>query len=76
MIAFLALLAIAVVSVAASVLLQPKVKGPEKPRASDLQDPTNSAGREIGVVFGEGVVKDGNFLWYGEKNVETYQVDA
>lgn len=75
-IGWLVLLAIAVVVTVASVLLMPKPKGPEKPKASDLQDPTNDAGREMGVVFGEVVVKDGNFLWFGEKGVYTYKVKA
>lgn len=76
MVGFLALLIVAVVATVASVLLTPKPKGPDKPKASDLQDPSNDAGREIGVIFGEGVVKDGNFLWYGEKGVNTYSVKA
>lgn len=73
------LLVLAIASIALSVvsaLLTPKPKGAKPASASDLEDPSNDAGREMCVVFGEGVVKSGNFLWFGEKSVKHYEVDA
>jgi predicted phage tail protein len=73
------LLVLAIASIALSVvsaLLAPKPKGPKPPSASDIDDPTNDAGRDMMVVFGEGVVKSPNILGFGDKAVRTYQVNA
>lgn len=73
-IGWLVLLAIAVVTTAISVLLAPKPKANKPASASDLENPSNDAGREMSVLFGEGVIKSGNFLWYGQKSVRSYTV--
>lgn len=75
-IAWLILLAVVVVLTAVSVLLTPKPKGPKPASASDIEDPTNDAGRAMMVVFGEGVVKSPNILGFGDKSVRTYNVKA
>ena len=76
-IAWLVLLAIASIALTVvSALLAPKPKGPKPPSASDLADPTNDAGRDMMVVFGEGVIKSPNLLGFGDKSVRTYQVKA
>ena len=75
-IAWLVILAVAVVSAAVSALLAPKPKGPKPPSASDINDPTNDAGRPMMVIFGEGVIKSPNILGFGDKSVKTYEVKA
>lgn len=75
-IAWLVLVAVAVASAVVSALLAPKPKGPKPASASDIDDPTNDAGRDMMVVFGEGVVKSPNILGFGDKSVRTYDVKA
>ena len=75
-IAWLILLAVAVALTAVSVLLTPKPKGPKPASASDIEDPTNDAGRAMMVVFGEGVIKSPNILGFGDKSVKNYNVSA
>jgi len=75
-IGWLILLAVAVVTTVASALLLPKPKQGKPASADDIQNPTNDAGREMQVLFGEGVIKNGNILWFGDKGVRTYKVKA
>lgn len=75
-IGWLLLLVIAVATTVVSALLAPKPKGPKPASASDIADPTNDAGRDMMVIFGEGVVKSPNILWFGDKSVRNYQVNA
>lgn len=75
-IGWLVLLAVAVATTVLSIILMPKPKAGKPASASDLENPTNDAGREMMVVWGEGVVKSGNYLWYGEKGVRSYKVKA
>jgi len=75
-VAWLVLLAIAIVTTVLAAVLAPKPKAPKPASATDLEDPTNDAGREMGVIFGEGVYKSGNYLWFGEKGVNSYKVKA
>lgn len=65
-----------VASVAISLLLAPKVKTPKPEAAADLEDPTAEAGRPIPVPFGTLTVKGLNLLFYGDKSLRTYKVDA
>lgn len=57
-------------------LIMPKPKAPKPQAASDLEDPTAEAGRPIPVVFGTVTIKGLNIIWFGEKNMKTYQVSA
>jgi len=41
-----------------------------------MDDPTAEAGREIPVVFGTMTVQSLNVLWYGDKTMLTYKVNA
>lgn len=75
-ISFLAALAISFALSVISYLLQPKPKVSKPAAASDLNDPTSEAGREIAVLFGDMTVKSGNILWFGEKFVKQYKVKA
>lgn len=70
------IIAAAVVSVAISILLRPKVKAPKPEAVKDLDDPTAEAGRPIPVVFGTVTVKGLNVLWFGDKSHRTYKVKA
>ena len=56
---------IAVVMAVLAYALSPKPKGPQTPKAQDLQSPTVDAGRAIPVVFGRVRVKSPNLLWMG-----------
>ncbi len=57
-------------------MLAPKPKQQKPPEARDLENPTADAGRPVPVVFGTIEVKGLNILWYGEKDVYQYEVDA
>ncbi len=74
--AFWLLLLAAAALVALTLLLAPKPKAPKPEEAKDLENPTAEAGRPIPVVFGTITVKGLNFLWYGDKGILTYKVDA
>lgn len=68
--------AIGLAAVAVGYLLQPQPKR-EKPReATDLESPTADAGRPIPVVFGTVTLKGPNILWWGDKDVNQYEIDA
>ena len=73
---WLVILAIAVVASVVTALLVPKPKGPKPASATDIDDPTNDAGRAMMVVFGEGIIKSPNLLGFGDKSVRTYSVKA
>lgn len=70
---FLVLLAIALVLAIAAYMLAPKPKAADV-RASDLNNPTVSAGRPMPVLFGTKTMKAPNVLWYGDKSVREYKV--
>lgn len=76
MVAWFVVAALAVVSVAISLLLMPKPKAPKPDSVKDLEDPTAEAGRPFPVVFGTITVKGLNVLWFGNKQVETYMKSA
>jgi len=69
-IAFFVALALNVVA----YLLMPKPKQSKPEAAKDLESPTAEAGREIPVPFGTLTIKSPNCLWFGDKNMNTYQV--
>lgn len=57
-------------------LLAPKPKQAKPAAATEMENPTADAGRPIPVVFGTITIKAPNFLWYGEKTVKEYRVNA
>jgi hypothetical protein len=59
-----------------SYLLLPKPKQNKPESARNMDDPTAEAGREIPVVFGTMTVQSLNVLWYGDKTMLTYKVNA
>lgn len=59
-----------------SYLLAPKPKAAKPEAAKQAEEPTADAGREIPVVFGTMTVTSPNCLWFGEKSLRSYQVDA
>ena len=70
------LIALAIASVALSLLLAPRPKAPKPDSVKDLEDPTSEAGRPIPVVFGTVTVKGLNVLWHGDKSFSTKKVKA
>ena len=59
-----------------SMLLRPKPKQSRDASVKELEAPTASAGKPVGVVFGRVIVKDPNVLWFGDKSSSTYKVKA
>ncbi len=59
-----------------AALLAPKAKQPKPEAAQEMEDPTADAGRPLPVVFGTVTVKGPNVLWFGDKSVLEYEVDA
>jgi hypothetical protein len=59
-----------------SFLLMPKPKTPKPDAAKDMEGPTSEAGRPLPVIFGTITVKGLNCLWFGDKKVNEYQVEA
>lgn len=57
-------------------LLMPKPKQNLPSTASEMQNPTADAGRPVPVVFGTVTVKSSNVLWYGEKSMHEFEIDA
>ncbi len=47
-------------------MLMPKPKV-QRPEVTVMDDPTAEAGRTIPVLFGDRMITDPNFLWWGEK---------
>lgn len=73
---FIIQIVIAIVLAIAAYMLAPKPKGPTNSSARDLDTPTVSAGRPMPVVFGTILCKSPNVLWFGEKKIREYKVDA
>jgi len=69
-------LAIAVIIQVIAYVITPKPKAPKPPEVRDLEDPTAEAGRPIPVIWGEVTVKGINVLWFGDKHLRKYKVDA
>lgn len=59
-----------------SYMLAPKPKMPKPDPAADLESPKAEAGIPVPVIFGTITMKSPNCLWYGEKRIHTYKVDA
>jgi hypothetical protein len=57
-------------------LLRPKPKTPKPPEAQDVDNPVAEAGKPVPVVFGTLTVKGLNVLWFGEKQKNTFQINA
>lgn len=71
----LAQLAIAVVGMAVSYLLTPRLSGPKATsRPQEMGDPTAEAGKPVPVVFGEMLIDSPNILWFGEKATRSRKV--
>lgn len=74
--AFFVQLAIALAMMVIGYLIMPKPKTPKPEAAKDMEDPTAEAGRPIPVIFGTVMVKGPNVLWFGDKSIKTYKVNA
>lgn len=74
---FLISIAVSIALSYASYLLMPRPKQ-VKPTStpSELKYPSVSAGRPIPVVFGTVTIKSPNILWYGDKGMREYEIDA
>lgn len=76
MFAFFLQIIVSVVLAFLAYLLAPKPKSPKPEAATQMENPTADAGRPIPVVFGTVMLKSPNTLWFGNKNVYEYEVDA
>lgn len=68
-------LAFAIVMAVISYALQPRPKMPVPAAATEMDNPTASAGTPLPVVFGTMTVKSANFLGYWAKEVHEYDTD-
>ncbi len=68
-------LAIAIVMAVISYALQPRPKMPVPAAATEMDNPTASAGTPLPVVFGTMTVKSANFLGYWAKEIHEYDTD-
>lgn len=48
-------------------LLKPKPKI-QRPEITVMDEPTSEAGRPVPVLFGDRIIKDPNYLWWGDKS--------
>ena len=71
----LAQLAFAIVLAVVSYALQPRPKMPVPAAATEMDNPTASAGTPLPVVFGTMTVKSANFLGYWAKEIHEYDTD-
>ena len=71
------MIVIALVMMVVSILMMPKIKTPTTSNtAQEMETPTNDAGKTMAVVFGEIVVKSPNVIYFGDKNMNQFEVDA
>ena len=68
-------LAFAIVMSVVSYALQPRPKMPTPAAATEMDNPTASAGTPLPVVFGTMTVKSANFLGYWAKEIREYDTD-
>lgn len=68
-------LAFAIVMAVISYALQPRPKMPVPAAATEMDNPTASAGTPLPVVFGTMTVKSANFLGYWAKEIHEYDTD-
>ena len=68
-------LAFAIVLAVISYALQPRPKMPVPAAATEMDNPTASAGTPLPVVFGTMTVKSANFLGYWAKEIHEYDTD-
>lgn len=65
-------LVFAIVLAVISYAMQPRPKTPVPAAASEMDNPTASAGTPLPVVFGTITVKSSNFLGYWAKEIREY----
>ena len=75
-IGFLVALLIAVVFQVISYVLQPKPKPPKPEAAKELDNPVAEAGIPITKVFGRVTVTSPNVLFFGDKAIKNYRINA
>lgn len=68
-------LVFAIVLAVISYALQPRPKMPVPAAATEMDNPTASAGTPLPVVFGTMTVKSANFLGYWAKEVHEYDTN-
>ncbi len=74
---FLVQLVVAIVLAVISYALMPKTKAQSQSQtAKEMESPVVTAGSPVAVPFGEVLIKSPNILWYGDKAMETFEVDA
>jgi hypothetical protein len=67
-------LVFAIVMAVISYAIQPRPKMPVPAAATEMDNPTASAGTPLPVVFGTMTVKSANFLGYWAKEVHEYDI--
>jgi hypothetical protein len=76
MINFLIQAAIMIAIMVLSYVLAPKPKKPKPAELKDLENPTAEAGRPIKKFWGTLTINDPNILWFGDKSMRDYEVNA
>lgn len=76
MVGFLVALLISVAISVVSYLIAPKPKIAKPEAAKEMEDPVAEAGMEIPVLFGTLTKTQPNILWFGDKSLRTYKIDA
>ena len=69
-------LLIAIALQVVAYLLAPKPKKAQPEETKDFENPVADAGMPIPVVFGTVTVKGLNILWFGDKDHDTFSVEA
>jgi hypothetical protein len=76
MVFFLIPLIVAAVFNVVAYIITPKPKQPKPEAVQQAEAPTASAGRPIGVLFGDGTISETNCLYFGEAAAREYEVEA
>jgi preprotein translocase subunit YajC len=76
MVGFLITLLVAVVMLIVSYILMPKPKAPKPQAAQQMDNPVAEAGIERPVIWGTGIIKELNCLWFGDKRLHEYEIKA
>lgn len=76
MVGWLVALLISVAMNIISYLIAPKPKTSKPDAAKEMDDPVAEAGMEVPVIFGTLTKKQPNILWFGDKTMRTYKIDA
>lgn len=69
-------LLVAIVFTIVAYIIMPKPKTPKPAAATDMEAPTAEGGRPVPVIFGTITIRGTNILWWGDKSLREYEVEA